>query len=149
MEKALHKDLWHPATCVQESCFSLNLLTCLPRVSDLVPVTIISDYYVRGCTLKCSVAFEMGCASPYLQPPGWYFPSFCPTDMCALQELSPGFTGSLKNLLFEQVRGTECFRSEGVNFFGLQVFIESFRLWMCHHLMTVPYRLASCWSKIV
>lgn len=86
---------------------------------------------------------------PPLQPPGWYFPSFCLADTCALQELSLGFAGSCKNLLFEQITRTKCFCSEGTNFLGLQVFNESFRLWMCHHLITVPYRLASCWPELV
>lgn len=122
MEKALSRDFWHPAISFQEFCFSSNPLT---EGSRPHAGTTVSGSLLRGCTPKRSVAFEMGCAPPHLQPPGWDLPSFCLTDTCALQELSPGFAGSCKNLLFEQLREPNVSALKGRAFLGCRFLMKA------------------------
>lgn len=122
MKKALSGDFWHPATCFQAPCFSLNPLTegSQPHAS-----TTVSGCLLHGCMPKCSMAMEMGCAPPRLQPPGWYFPSFCLTDTRALQEISPGFGGLCKNLLFEQLWELNVSALKGWAFLGCKFLMKA------------------------
>lgn len=101
MKTALSRDLWHPATPLQESWFFLNWLS---EGSYLHAGTTVSGFLLCGCTPK--IWWRLKYFAPHLiySPSSWCFPSFCQTDPCALQELSPGFAGLCKNLLFEQLQ---------------------------------------------
>lgn len=138
----------YPGTLVSSSFFSGVLLFSESAHTGSQP-HCHQQLLAAWCTLRCWVAPEMGCAPPHLTTPWLVLPQFLPNGYMCSSGALPWIPRFVQKFALRVIRRTECFCSGGVSFLGLRVFNENFRLWMCHPLITAPYCVASCWSKVV
>lgn len=144
-------------------------LCCAGRWRKLYPGILVSSNFYSGvlfspesasrgsqphaarCVMRAEVqsGTRDGLCTTSFTAPWLVLPQFLPNGSMGSSGALPRTPWLVQRFALWVIRGTEWFCSGGVSFLGLRVFNENFRLWMCHHLITAPYCVASCWSEVV